>query len=83
MLFATDAVAGSGAPTTPPVSAGPQTISSFSGASQISCAQYGNVGSSPGGSAVSVANGQVWMVANSNGCLGLFSITGDGEIVTS
>jgi eukaryotic-like serine/threonine-protein kinase len=104
--------------TTPPPS-GPQTIGSTSGAAGISCDQFGNVGSSPGGSSVSfsfvnqsnasvqvwyltssandvpegtlspgqrlspaVATGQDWMVGNSGGgCLSIFGITGNGEVV--
>jgi eukaryotic-like serine/threonine-protein kinase len=113
-------------PTTPspaqttPAQSGPQTISSASGVSGISCDQYGNVGSSPGGSGVSfsfvnnsaadvqiwylnsggasvpegtvspggtlspgVATGQDWMVGNSDGCMAIFDITGNGKVVVS
>jgi eukaryotic-like serine/threonine-protein kinase len=66
-------------PTTPaptrttPVQSGPQTISSASGVSPISCDQFGNVGSSAGGSGVSfsfvnesAADEQVWYLNSSD-----------------
>jgi hypothetical protein len=57
--------------TTPPPS-GPQTIGPTSGAAGISCDQFGNVGSSPGGSSVSFsfvnqsnASMEVWYLTSS------------------
>jgi hypothetical protein len=114
-------------PTTPspvqttPAQTGPQTISSAAGASSVSCSQFGNVGSTSGGSRVSfsfvndssadvqlwylsgsgapvsegpippgqtfapaVATEQDWAVGNSaSGCLGIFAITGGGEVTVS